>query len=265
MKLWTTWPRGVDPYEAQRWRGAPPQPRIVEVREDLWEEGGVDGFDAVNAVWEEAGERASSGDVYLFTVESSSLPALGAWGDSERGAYLIANTPNAMVAFRVRGDSDIDPSTGGAFHDLPISARVLIVEPRKPIDLAKSGVGRWRWGDPTYIGASWVIVRGGEDADGHPIPLHPNWVRSMRDQAKAAGRPFAFLGWGGYAPVEEPRHGDVWALGGGGTQWWKCGDRGSSPGKWDPHGDVLMRPAGDLPVAPLLDGVSHLDCPEICQ
>lgn len=41
----------------------------------------------------------------------------------------------------------------------------------------------------------WVIV-GGESGPG-ARPMHPDWVRSVRDQCVAAGVPFFFKGWGG--------------------------------------------------------------------
>jgi len=39
-----------------------------------------------------------------------------------------------------------------------------------------------------------LIVEGGD----HPV--HPDWVRSLRDQAVAAGVPFCFRGWGEWGP-----------------------------------------------------------------
>lgn len=45
---------------------------------------------------------------------------------------------------------------------------------------------------------SWVIC-GGES--GHNArPVHPDWVRSLRDQCQAAGVPFFFKQWGEYKP-----------------------------------------------------------------
>jgi len=40
----------------------------------------------------------------------------------------------------------------------------------------------------------WVIV-GGESGPG-ARPMHPDWVRSIRDQCQAAGVPFFFKQWG---------------------------------------------------------------------
>lgn len=47
----------------------------------------------------------------------------------------------------------------------------------------------------------WVIA-GGESGP-HARPMHPNWVRSIRDQCAGAGVPFFFKGWG--------EHGTCWA------------------------------------------------------
>lgn len=49
----------------------------------------------------------------------------------------------------------------------------------------------------------WCIV-GGES--GHKArPMHPDWVRSLRDQCKAAGIPFFFKQWGQWGPYEKAR------------------------------------------------------------
>lgn len=47
----------------------------------------------------------------------------------------------------------------------------------------------------------WVIV-GGES--GHEArPMHPDWVRSIRDQCTAAGVPFFFKQWGEHAAIDQ--------------------------------------------------------------
>lgn len=50
--------------------------------------------------------------------------------------------------------------------------------------------------DPDQL--SWVIV-GGESGSG-ARPMHPAWVRSIRDQCLAAGVPFFFKQWGKHLP-----------------------------------------------------------------
>jgi protein gp37 len=48
----------------------------------------------------------------------------------------------------------------------------------------------------------WVVA-GGES--GHRArPMHPDWVRSLRDQCAATGVPFLFKQWGEWAPVDPP-------------------------------------------------------------
>lgn len=52
----------------------------------------------------------------------------------------------------------------------------------------------------------WCIV-GGESGPG-ARPLHPDWVRSLRDQCQAAGVPFFFKQWGEYLPISEMKESD---------------------------------------------------------
>lgn len=60
-----------------------------------------------------------------------------------------------------------------------------------------------------YPGIDWVIC-GGESGPG-ARPMHPDWVRLIRDQCNKANVPFFFKGWGGYAPVY-PKYEDADAL-----------------------------------------------------
>lgn len=50
-------------------------------------------------------------------------------------------------------------------------------------------------------GIHWVIVGG--ESGAHARPMHPDWVRSIRDQCVAAGVPFFFKQWGEWAPSPE--------------------------------------------------------------
>lgn len=68
--------------------------------------------------------------------------------------------------------------------DTPASKRFLSVEPMLgPVDLTRF-----------LPGLDWVIC-GGETGNG-ARPMHPDWVRSLRDQCVEAGVPFYFKGWG---------------------------------------------------------------------
>lgn len=53
---------------------------------------------------------------------------------------------------------------------------------------------------PVVIPEEWPdwIICGGETGPG-ARPIHPDWVRSLRDQCQAAGTPFFFKSWGEWA------------------------------------------------------------------
>ncbi len=54
----------------------------------------------------------------------------------------------------------------------------------------------------TNSGLHWIIV-GGESGPG-ARPMHPEWVRSIRDQCMAAGIPLFFKQWGAWTPEDIP-------------------------------------------------------------
>lgn len=273
MKLWMRHEYLTDPHDAPpRQPPALPLPTIVEVP-DLWAEGRADLGEAAQ-VLEEAEIRAHHdfGDVYLLVT--SSPGRLLQWLDKADHRALLAAAPNAIVALRVTNQVELD--AGAPLLALVPTPNLLavVVEPVAPIDLrhGKNGPGG-RWGAgvlrevtvrPSTILADWVVVR----APSGPAapPLHPGWVKSLRDQAAAATVPFAFLGWGRWKVVDGlPRHGDVWALGGGHTQPWARETQGAPAGKWAVDEDVIMRPMGELPTGCLLDGGEYLDGPEMCR
>lgn len=64
-----------------------------------------------------------------------------------------------------------------------------------PHGWVRNPAGEWDRGE---YGVDWVIV-GGESGHG-ARPVHPAWVRSIRDQCQAAGVAFFFKQWGEWAP-----------------------------------------------------------------
>ncbi len=64
------------------------------------------------------------------------------------------------------------------------------------------GAARFGGRDPEGVAAriDWVIC-GGESGT-HARPMHPDWVRGLRDQCTAAGAPFFFKQWGEWGEVE---------------------------------------------------------------
>jgi len=104
----------------------------------------------------------------------------------------------------------------------------------------------------------WVLC-GGESG---PIarPMHPAWVRSLRDQCTHAGTPFLFKQWGAFGIVDRPsaKYGLVAYLDDG-EQEWDCGFLR----KERPH--AFMANVGKKAAGRLLDGVEHNDVPLVIR
>lgn len=94
---------------------------------------------------------------------------------------------------------------------IPAAVRFISVEPMLgPIDLQNVEVRKnefepalqldcWETEEwPDYKTLNWVIC-GGETGPG-ARPMHPDWVRSLRDQCAAANVPFFFKQWGEWFP-----------------------------------------------------------------
>jgi protein gp37 len=107
--------------------------------------------------------------------------------------------------------------------EVPATKRFLSIEPLLgPVNLDAAFMPCENWGDDIVMdpetgayeccrkcdytgisnemGIDWVIV-GGES--GHNArPMHPDWVRGLRDQCQTAGVPFLFKQWGEWTPGE---------------------------------------------------------------
>lgn len=120
--------------------------------------------------------------------------------------------------------------------------RFLSLEPMLgPIDLGE--FLRFRVPGGTVRSIDWVIV-GGETGSG-ARPMHPDWVRGIRDQCEAAGVAFFFKGWGAWRPIGRQQciH-----------PWWH---------RW-PDGVTMDRAGrGRDAAGHLLDGVEHRKGPAI--
>ena len=82
----------------------------------------------------------------------------------------------------------------------PAALRFLSCEPLLGVVDLPGRHGRDITDEGTFdiIGIDWVIV-GGESGP-HARPMHPDWVRSLRDQCAEAAVKFMFKGWGEWAP-----------------------------------------------------------------
>jgi protein gp37 len=134
---------------------------------------------------------------------------------------------------------------------IPAAVRFVSVEPMLgPVDIAGhlGFNGPRRMGDGlTYYWVApkldWVIC-GGESGPG-ARPMHPDWVRSLRDRCQAAGTPFFFKSWGEWAEHKE-RYG-------GGLFIKLDGSLGCQGDYWEDNA-VAVRKVGKKKAGRLLDG-----------
>jgi protein gp37 len=111
--------------------------------------------------------------------------------------------------------------------DVPAVVRGLSVEPLiGPVDLR-----------PWLAEVQWVIV-GGESGP-KSRPMHPSWVRDLRDQCLAADVPFFFKQWGNWIPVPTAVGGETLVR--------------VIPGETHPH-DQLMKRQSKKAAGRTLDG-----------
>ncbi|HSH41626.1 MAG TPA: phage Gp37/Gp68 family protein [Arenicellales bacterium] len=119
--------------------------------------------------------------------------------------------PNVWLGVSVEDQTSADERIPPLL-ETPAAVRFLSCEPLLgPINLCElpgaSGIGRGLDAlsnagvDPGALiphAVDWVIA-GGESGP-RARPMHPDWVRSLRDQCQAAGVPFFFKQWGEWAP-----------------------------------------------------------------
>lgn len=115
--------------------------------------------------------------------------------------------PNVALGFQIEYQENVDTGLPWLIKT-PAAVRLVRCSPREPLSFRwRGGVnynGQPQQGLPAneYDGLRilhWVIVEGsfGQDA----IPMHPDWVRMLRDQCASAGVPFCFSSWGDFMPT----------------------------------------------------------------
>jgi len=111
--------------------------------------------------------------------------------------------------------------------------------------------------DGSTEGLDWVIV-GGESGPG-ARPMHPDWVRSLRDQCREAGVPFFFKQWGEWSPDNADIGVKMGFVALDGT-W-----RDHQPFGWgrDYPGSVSIWKVGKKKAGRLLDGQEWNEIPEV--
>jgi protein gp37 len=126
------------------------------------------------------------------------------------------------------------------------------------------------WHGPTLTrGIDWVIV-GGESGHG-ARPMHPDWVRAIRDECAKCGVPFFFKQWGKWLPADQiGADGDKPTPATTGSEWGVLDSDGrfrhatrwiTGPGVYSDDGEIYVYRVGKGNAGRLLDGREHLDYP----
>lgn len=118
---------------------------------------------------------------------------------------------------------------------------------------------------PILPGIDWIVA-GGESGP-KARPMHPAWVRSLRDQCAAADVPFLFKQWGEWAPRSACYHvredGTAWADADPSSRKWpvvrltEAGHDGRQLKHAGVGDDAYMQRVGKHAAGRLLDGVLH--------
>lgn len=103
----------------------------------------------------------------------------------------VAPWPNVWIGATIVNQEEADRDIPKLLA-VPAAKRFLSMEPL--LGLVDLGFDL-PWRTPHV---DWIIV-GGESGTG-ARPMHPEWVRGLRDQCQAAGVPFLFKQWGEYHP-----------------------------------------------------------------
>lgn len=155
---------------------------------------------------------------------------------------------------------------------IPAAVRFVSVEPMLgPMDLTRIDlgcntwvnalIGNWKsyhpYGGLKTVHESWGkldwVICGGETGPG-ARPMHPDWVRSLRDQCQAARVPFFFKQWGEWSPTPAK---DVPVRG--------CLDGGRFHSGSNPSVGLAMYRVGKKAAGRILDGRTWDEFPEASQ
>ena len=173
----------------------------------------------------------------------------------ERAALFLKDwipAPNVWIGSSVENQETANERIP-LLLQIPAAVRFLSCEPLlEPIDLGyylRYGQSATANDLPQLKKIHWVIA-GGES--GHNArPMHPDWVRSLRDQCAAANVPFLFKQWGEWAPTD----------GNGPNEFAICSTGSECTGCNDREGFHFMKKVGKSKSGNLLDGKQHLEFP----
>ncbi len=141
------------------------------------------------------------GDVFAHGLQEAIVDLLAAIAATSAAIFLVVSRdvvrvrkvlteldlPNLLLGAIVEGQHLLLPAAE-ALAGLPVGGRVLVFDPREPIDLGPVVA-------QPLLEPDWILVRGAN----HPV--HPGWVANLRDQASKESVPFTFDGWGSWGVV----------------------------------------------------------------
>lgn len=123
--------------------------------------------------------------------------------DLQAGEWLKSH-PNVWIGTSVENQEMADARIP-ALVRIPAKIHFVSVEPMlEKIDLQLEG-RNYGMDYPGYSEFVHWVICGGESGP-CARPLHPAWVKSIRDQCQEAGVPFFFKQWGEYLPSGDPEH-----------------------------------------------------------
>jgi protein gp37 len=191
-------------------------------------------------------------------------PLMLRYPDTSGDAQSRWPLPNVWLGVSVEDQTRADERIPDLLNT-PAAVRLVSCEPLLgPVMLWHPGIARAAGAASDEAGLDWVIA-GGESGKG-ARPVHPDWIRSLRDQCAAAGTPFFFKQWGDHVPSEIDPEGRLVpplpTLDLKGLQHW-TGERFERPADGALAGDVfrpgavLTAKVGKRAAGRTLDGQTH--------
>lgn len=176
-------------------------------------------------------------------------------------AEVVWPLPNVHIGVSIEDQATADERIP-VLLKTPATVRWVSAEPLLgDVDLAQS-TGQaifWRNVQDPDRRIDWVVAGGESGPDARP--MHPDWVRSLRDQCEPSGVPFLFKQWGEWVEYEcgtDTFKGNEITLTNMGVVW----PRSVNCYGGRVEGRLHMRRVGKRAAGRLLDGVLHDAYPE---
>jgi len=170
------------------------KPTVYSIWNDFWHESVPDDFQY------KAIEVMAGCNQHTFLVLTKRPNIATKYFEDNKSEYWDAPYPNIFWGLTICNQQEAD-------EKIPIFLRVpgkkfLSIEPMLgKIDISEYINLHWKptagidLDSPQFEPRANAVILGGETGPG-ARPLHPDWVRSVRDQCAAAGADFFFKGWG---------------------------------------------------------------------